>query len=128
MALAPNPFLQATPVAKSKPAIAVPVAKAAETSKDSASSFAQVYSKQADSKPVVSMTRRGKRLRTSQRSSTTNTQQTLSLPPPSETLPIAANPCLPTKRQKRRTTRLTKSPLTQWRLMLHRSRQCLIQR
>ncbi|WP_297835688.1 flagellar hook-length control protein FliK [Pseudomonas sp.] len=60
MALAPNPFLQATPVAKSKPAIAVPVAKAAETSKDSASSFAQVYSKQADSKPVVVHDTQGK--------------------------------------------------------------------
>ncbi|MDB6049959.1 MAG: flagellar hook-length control protein [Pseudomonas sp.] len=53
MALAPNPFLQATPVAQSKPAIAIPLAKAAETSKDSASSFAQVFSKQADPKPAV---------------------------------------------------------------------------
>jgi flagellar hook-length control protein FliK len=51
MPVAPNPFLQATSVAKVQPSATV--AKTAETSQGTASSFASVFSKQADTKPVV---------------------------------------------------------------------------
>lgn len=53
MPVAPNPFLQATPVVKAQSSVAISVAKTAETTKDKASSFAHVFSKQADTKPVV---------------------------------------------------------------------------
>ena len=51
MPVAPNPLLQATFVAKVQPSATV--VKTAETSQGAASSFASVFSKQAETKPVA---------------------------------------------------------------------------
>ncbi|MGV8919922.1 MAG: flagellar hook-length control protein FliK [Pseudomonas sp.] len=60
MPLATNPLLQATPVAKAQPVAASVAAKPAETGKGNSSSFSQVYAKQADPKPAVSVAPRTK--------------------------------------------------------------------
>lgn len=54
MPLATHPLLQATAVAKSQSAVASSAAKPAETGKEDTSSFARVFAKHAQPKPVVS--------------------------------------------------------------------------
>ncbi|MGS0736375.1 flagellar hook-length control protein FliK [Pseudomonas sp. GG8] len=54
MPLATHPLLQAAAVAKSQPAVASSAAKPAETGKEDTSSFARVFAKHAQPKPVVS--------------------------------------------------------------------------
>ncbi|WP_397449075.1 flagellar hook-length control protein FliK [Pseudomonas sp. NA-150] len=60
MSLATNPLLQPTPAAKSQPVAASNAVKPAETGKDSTSSFSQVFAKQVDPKPAVSVEPRTK--------------------------------------------------------------------
>ena len=60
MPLATHPLLQATAVAKSQSAVASSAAKPAETGKEDTSSFARVFARHAQPKPVVSNDTRAK--------------------------------------------------------------------
>lgn len=86
MPLAPNPLLQVTPVTKTQPAAANPAPKTAASGKDNTPSFANVYSKQAASKPAASTETRAKPVKT--KPDTVATKQ------PVEHKPAAAKPAV----------------------------------
>ncbi len=129
MPVTPNTLLQAS--VQAKPQVAVNSPAAAPDLGDRASSFAQVFAKQAPAKAAAAPEPPVKSVRDNASSNTVKkTPATKPLPPRNRRLPIAANPCPPTNRPALTTRPPATTTLTrlkrQWR-MLHPSIRALIQ-
>ena len=99
MPVTPNSLLQAAAQAKTQ-AAANSTAPTAEPG-DKASSFAQVYAKQAENKPVAAADGSAKPAReTAPTTPEKKTSPAINLPPRNRRLPIAAKPCPPINRRR----------------------------